>query len=107
MSDFDPDKIYHELVTAGEDWADKDAAAYLLEKTEKSLLAEIMNEQHGSNAERERIARADPVFKLHVKNMAMAVKEANRAKVKYDSMKTLSELRRTQQSNLRAEMNIR
>jgi hypothetical protein len=46
-SDFDPSRIYHEIVTAGEDWTDKEAAAELLEETKKTVLAELMQGYHG------------------------------------------------------------
>jgi hypothetical protein len=48
-SDFDPNRIYHEIVTAGEDWTDKEAAAELLEETKKTVLAELMQGFHGLN----------------------------------------------------------
>jgi hypothetical protein len=107
--DFDPNKIYHEIVTAGEDWSDKDAAANLLEETRKSVLAELINgaSHMGTMAARESKALSDPAYKLHLTNMVAARKEANRAKVKYDAVRVLAEMRRTQESTRRAEANIR
>lgn len=105
--DFDPDKIYHQIITSGEEWSDKDAAADLLSETKKTVLAEIMNGLQGSASERERIALADPIYRLHLTNMVMARKEANRARVRYDAVRVLSEMRRTQESTRRAEANIR
>lgn len=107
MNDFDPEAIYRRLEEAGNDWADKNAAAEILEETKKTLLAELMQGFPGSNAERERCALADAVYKLHLKNMVMARKESNRARVRYDSVRVLAELRRTQESTRRAEANIR
>ena len=107
MSDFDPQAIYTKLLAAGEDWTDKNAAAEILEENKKSVLAEIMSEKHGSNPERERQALCDAAYRLHLKNMVTARKEANRARVQYDSMKVLAEMRRTQESTRRAEANIR
>lgn len=108
MTDFDPEAIYQKLISAGEDWTDKEAAAELLEETKKTVLAELtQGELAGSMADRERRALADPVFKLHLTNMVAARKEANRARVRYDSCKVLAELRRTEQSTRRAEMNLR
>lgn len=108
MSDFDPDRIYHQLITAGEEWADKEAAADVLEETKKTLLAEIgSNLTAGSVAERERFALASAEYKLHVTKMTSARKEANRARVRYDAMRVLGEMRRTQESTRRAEANIR
>lgn len=107
MSDFDPERIFQQLIDAGEDWSDKDAAANLLEETKKTLLAELMQGFDGSNAERERCALADVTYKLHLKNMTAARKESNRARVRYDAMRVLAEMRRTQESTRRAEASIR
>jgi hypothetical protein len=107
MSDFDPEAIYRRLESAGDDWVDKNAAAEILEETKKTVLAERMNSFHGSTAERERLALADAAYKLHLTNMVTARKEANRARVKYDSVRVLAEMRRTQESTRRAEANIR
>lgn len=108
MSDFDPNRIYAALIAAGSTWADREAAASLLEETKKTVLAELKNQATGSSdAARETEALAKPEFRLHVTNMVTARRDANRAKVAYDAQKVLGELRRTEQSNLRAEMNIR
>lgn len=103
MNDFAPESIYKQLLQAGEDWADKEAAADLLEQTKKTVLAELMNAAHGANAERERTALADAAYKLHVTKMNAARKEANRARVRYDGAKVLAEMRRTQESTRRME----
>lgn len=103
MNDFCPEAIYKQLLQAGEDWADKEAAASLKEETKKTLLAELKIGFSGSDAERERNARAEPAYKLHITQMSAARKEANRAKVRYDSCKVLAELRRTQESTRRVE----
>lgn len=103
MSDFAPEAIYRSLLEAGEEWVDKEAAAEILEETKKTVLAEIMRGFDGSTAERERKALAEPAYKLHLVNMNNARKEANRARVKYDSAKVLAELRRTQESTRRVE----
>jgi membrane-bound lytic murein transglycosylase MltF len=107
LSEFDPDAIYEKLVEAGEDWSDKEAAAEILEENKKTVLAEIMSGFQGSTAERERCALADSAYKLHLKNMTAARREANRARVRYDSMKVLAEMRRTEASTRRAEMMLR
>ena len=104
---FNPEAIYHKLNDTGEEWVDKNAAAEILEETKKSLLAELMNGLEGPKTEREAKALADPTYRLHLTNMVTARKEANRARVKYDSMRVLAEMRRTQESTRRAEANIR
>lgn len=103
MSEFAPESIYKQLLQAGEEWADAEAAAEILEETRKTVLAEIMNGCQGSAAERERQALADAAYKLHLAKMSSARKEANRARVRYDSAKVLAEMRRTQESTRRME----
>lgn len=106
--DFDPEAIYRRLESAGDDWVDKNAAAEILEETKKTVLAQLMgSELAGTNAERERKALGDPAYRLHLTNMVTARKEANRARVRYDSVRVLAEMRRTQESTRRAEANIR
>lgn len=105
---FDPAKIYEALVRSGDMWVDKDAAANLLEETKKTVLAELMSKSVESTvAAREQVALASPEYRLHVTQMVSARKEANRAKVNYDAQKVLAELRRTEQSNYRAEMGLK
>jgi hypothetical protein len=103
----DVDQVHNRLVSAGEEWADQDAAASLLEETRKTVLAELMNGLQGSIASRESEALANPVYKLHVTNMVTARKAANRAKVKYDSARAWCELVRTQEATRRAEITMR
>lgn len=107
MNDFDPEAIYRRLNDAGDEWADANAAAEILEETKKTVLAELMGGYQGSNAERERTALADSAYRLHLVNMVKARREANRARVRYDSVRVLAEMRRTQESTRRAEANIR
>jgi hypothetical protein len=106
--DFDPEKIYHNIVSAGEEWADKQAAADLLEETRKPILAELMNSENQglSMAARESLALSSPAYRLHITNMVAARKEANRSRIRYDAVKVLAEMRRSQESTRRAEMRL-
>lgn len=105
---FDPNEIAERMRLAGEDWSDKDAAANLLEETKKSVLAELINNADGSSmAAKESQAQADPAYKLHLTNMVNARKEANRARVKYDSARAWVELIRTSEATRRTEMGSR
>lgn len=107
-SRLDPERVYQSLVEAGETWADADAAASLLEETRKTVLAECEARAEASSmAMKEMIALADPVYKEHVAGMVRARKAANKARVRYDSAKVLSELRRSEESSRRAEMTMR
>jgi hypothetical protein len=106
--DFDPNRVYQQITEAGETWADRNAAADMLEETKKSVLAELMNQAQGSSsAAKEIVALADPVYRLHLTNMVTARKEANKARVIYDAMKVLAELRRSQEATRRSEMNLK
>jgi len=104
-----PDQIVRNIVSAGEDWADKESAADLLEETKRTVLAELMNQQPASMsvAAKEQVALADSAYRLHLTNMVSARKEANRARVRYDALKVLAELRRSEESTRRAEAMIR
>jgi hypothetical protein len=60
----DSDRAYDALVKAGEDWADKDAAASILEETRKTMLAKLKNETDAkSDAARETSALCHPDFR--------------------------------------------
>lgn len=104
----DAEKIYDSITKAGEDWADKQAAADLLEETRKSVLAKLMIEADSTTqAGREMHALAEPKYREFVEGMVSARKAANKARVRYDSAKVLAELRRSEESTRRAEMNLR
>lgn len=103
-----PDKTYEALVKAGEEWADADAAASLLEETKSAVRARLMLEAEGTTASaKEMYALADPDYDKHIKSMVSARKLANKMKVRYDSAKVLAEMRRSEESTRRAEMNLR
>lgn len=105
---FDPNQIYDRIVKAGEEWADAEAAASLLEETRKSVLAKLMNECAAPTAAaKEMYALADDKYKSFVEGMVAARKTANAKRVRYDSAKILAELRRSQESTKRAEMGLR
>ncbi len=105
---FDPEVVYKKIADAGEEWADAEAAAAMLEETRKSVLARLMNESTvASIAGKEMMALADPEYRRFVEGMVTARKVANKARVRYDSAKVLAELRRSQESTRRAEMTFR
>ena len=103
-----PEKIAEELLKRGHDYADKEAAASVLEETKHTVLAECMADwPEDSNAGAETKARRDPRYKNHINNMVEARRQANRAKVAYETMKAYEGLYRTRESTKRAEMQIR
>lgn len=107
-SRLDPERVYQALVDAGEAWADAEAAAQLLEETCRTVKADCMLRAEASSvAMKEMLALSDQTYKDHVAGMVRARKAANKARVRYDSAKVLSELRRSEESTRRAEMGMR
>lgn len=105
-----PAEISNHIASAGHEWADKEAAASLFEETRRSVRAQIAIDNFkdaGSVSKAELIAEASKIYREHIKAMVNARKDANIAKVKYDSGKLWSDLVRTQESTRRAEMNLR
>ena len=104
MSNYNPNQIYHQLMEAGEEWADKKSAYELLNDMTKSILAQEMGKLEGSNADRKTKAEASSSYINHLKVLVDARKEFLLSQVKYDSIKALSDHRRTEQSTRRVEM---
>lgn len=108
--DFNPDKIYHEVTGAGEEWADKKAAYEALDDNTKSVLAEITGRYMDgkiSKAQAETMALSSRDYRDHLADLSKARSAFLRAQVKYDSLRMLVELRRSQESSRRAEMSLR
>jgi len=103
----DAEKLATELRKRGDDWADKDAAYRALEEVQKSILAELFLGYSGSVAERESGARSDDAFKEHLRAIAEARKEANRAKVAYDVYRIYVDMTRTNASSQRTLVELR
>lgn len=98
-----PNSIYEKLVTLGNDWADKNAIAELAEENKKTLLAQLARDSgETSMAARESSALGSKEYISHVAGMVEARREANRAKVAYDSAKVWFEAWRTVEANERA-----
>ena len=110
----DSNKMYHALLKAGEEWADTKAAYHALDDVTASILADVTQSYRGSNAgrgelsraEAETMARFSPVYHDHLASVAVAHKAFLRAQVRYDSLKTLIELRRSEESTRRQEMRL-
>jgi hypothetical protein len=112
----DPDLEVSRVEDLGVEWADKDAAASMLEETKKTLLAQLVqNEQLGAKAtggkvlsmsQAENNAMANPQFEAHLRQMVEARKEANRAKVRYDTGRVKIELMRSLVAARREEMRM-
>lgn len=95
--------VFERLCLLGEDWAKKNAVAELAEENKKTLLADIARRcNEPSVAAREQAALCDDDYQAHIKGMTEARREANIAKVKYDSAKVWFECWRTMEANERA-----
>lgn len=101
------ERLATELSARGLDWADKEAAASALEETRKSVLAGLKTEHPGSDANREMLALADKTYTDFVRAMVEARKEANKAKVRYDTYRVYIELTRSKVATERAAMSMR
>ena len=101
---YDPKKIYEQLIDAGDSWADAKAGYEQLHEVTKSVLASLKKKYQGSNADKTDQALADDEYQEHLKAVASARKDYLLAQVRYDSIKALSDHRRTEQSTRRAEI---
>ena len=89
MINIDPEKIYAKLLKVGEEWADANSAACLLEETKKTVLhdeanAAIKNGETTSAARAEQLAYASPKYISHVNQMVEARRLANQKRAAYD-----------------------
>lgn len=101
-------KAYQAIIDSGIDWADKNAAAGLLEDSKASVLAVIANSiDEKSATAKESRARATPEFGDFLVKLRDARKERDTARVRYEAARTLASLRQTQESLKKAEMNLK
>jgi len=104
---FDPDKSAAELSSRGISWAELDGAYKALDDATKSILSDIAGRSEGSEASKEREARASDGYRSHLKSLSEARTLAAIAKVNYDVYKTWIDMKRTELSYQKAEMGIR
>jgi hypothetical protein len=103
----DANELYFKLTQAGDEWADKQAAYNVLEDTKNAVLAKLMmKSQAPSVAAREIEAKASAEYTGHVEATQAAMKEALKAKVKYESIKVWIDLRRSEEATRRVEMRL-
>jgi hypothetical protein len=104
--------MYRTLTEAGERWADSKAAYQALDDSSKSILADLTQTYYedgtkaGSRAAAETLALRSAQYRDHLAQVAAAHKAFLRAQVRYDSLRTLVELRRSEESTRRAEMRL-
>ncbi len=103
-----PDEIFHKLEEAGNDYADKEAAASLLEETKSIVLAQLKTtSMEKSDAARETQAKAMRAYREHIGQMVEARRDANKAKVLYRSIQSWLDFVRTKEATERAKMTLR
>lgn len=106
----DVDRLCHEAEEAGLAWADAKAAFEALDQTRKSVLAQGITSYlaEGLPANKaEAHALADQPYVAFINNLVKASHTADRARVRYDILKTRIELLRTNASTERAAMSMR
>lgn len=106
----DTDALCDEAESAGLAWCDAKAAADLLEETRKSVLAQGTTSYFAEGLaanKSETHALADQPYVAFLHNMVKARHAADRARVRYDILKTRIELLRTNASTERAAMSMR
>ena len=105
----DPDKIYAHIMECAKEWVSADEESRKLHELQPIILAEIFNrmDESASVAQRKSWAMASAEYKLHITNMVAAKTKANSTLARYKAAQNLAELRRSEESSRRAEMNIR
>jgi hypothetical protein len=106
----DPDTIEKTMRELGEAYAELNAAAQLYDAMKKTIHARIAMAAPAdlkSEAARERHADASAEYEEHLIAMIKARESADKAKVRYESYKAWSELKRTTAATERAMMQIR
>ena len=107
LSRHNPDEIHERIVALGDDWADKDAAASVLEETRKSILAKLYLRSPGKSvADREAEAQAHADYEAHVASMIEARRVAVRARVAYDGARMWLDMVRSVEATRRQEMKL-
>lgn len=102
---FDPAHTFHALEEAAEEQAEAEYQAALLERHGEILLANLQMQ-----AKREGMpigickewARSQPEWKTHSDGEAVAIAKRSRARAKYQNLRVLAEMRRTEESSRRA-----
>jgi len=103
--DIDVDKIIDDLREIGLDYADKEAAWQVLDRLEKTVLAqEFLLAEGKTVGEREARARTAHPYRRYLEAIASAAKAKMRARVLYDTEKSRIDLIRTRASSERAAM---
>lgn len=105
-----PDNIADTLERLGDDYADKNGAANLLEEMRGVLFAKLAKEHIAIGSaigKAEILAKADPTYEGHVRAMCNARTEADKARARLEAYKARIDVWRTRSATERAQMNLR
>lgn len=101
------DKIPDEMRETGKIYAKTVAEYEFLDDMKKVLLSEYAGEKEAkSEAERSRLALADPRYRKHLETVQIARHESLEAKTKLEALSARFEWYRTKNANRRAEINM-
>ena len=96
--------IYRE---AGEDWADKEAAAQLLEDSKSAFLAQWCAEQGDVPVNRaEQSVKSSQRWREYIEQTVEARKQANKSKVRLESIKMRAMEWQAKEANARTEARL-
>ena len=92
---------------AGEDWADKEAAAQLLEDTKSATLAQWQAELGDMAVSRSELAvKSSTKWKKYIQDLVEARKNANIAKINLEVVRMKAFEQQAQEANQRTELRI-
>lgn len=104
------EQVYKKLADAGNDWADKKAAASVLESATKAAHSEAFLEARKDGKAQEEAkhsATCDIDYQSALNRQIEAEKARDHARVKYDSIKAWLEMALDANATNRAEMKLR
>lgn len=107
-SDWDDNRPFSELYAeAGEDWADKEAAAQLLEDCKSATMAQWCTEQGDIAVNKaEQLVKSSARWRSYIDDAVEARRVANRAKVRLESIKMRAMEWQAKEANHRIEMKL-
>ena len=100
----DPDKVFQALEDAAEIWVEAQAQHDDLERKGEILLSQLVVEARASGEPATTAkdkARSSEQWKTHCTALTETSRAKNSARAKYDNLKTLAELRRSQEATAR------
>ena|SRR5271155_5042151 len=108
MTSHSEDRPFSDLYReAGEDWADKEAAATLLEDCKSAVMAQWCLEHGDIPVNRaEQNVKSSPKWERYITDMVEARKKANKARIMLESIKMRAMEWHAKSANYRAEARI-